>query len=356
MFVLVKNKITNEYNTIYKRDIQSFLNLKSFFGNEEFNFEIIEDINIIKEILDEKFTSKGRGEDYNEDLPSVTKIAYSLYPININTEKFLLKWKNNTPLIEQEGNKDLILAKGTFVHYCIEQFVCDKESRKKDKPLIEQLNILKLTKKPSKKIEKQIDNKIMNDIRKYIQMAYQDEEILRKIPNIDEIKEELEFVAIKCLPQFIKEELIFTDLVYSEIFLETDVIQGSIDMCCYDQNNFAIWDFKTTSSTDKNTGKPKFKNNSQLAPYARQIYIYNKLLKETGMHHLLGDAQPNYNIIQLHLISGKYKKFNIPQGLVEAQGKTIEKVLSWYWEIRNGMYTPDNYIENNEENLQFLTL
>ena len=111
---------------------------------------------------------------------------------------------------------------------------------------------------------------------------------------------------------------------------------------------------------DKKTGKPKFKSNStdQLAGYARQLYVYNKLLKHSGMTHLYDGSTPNYNIIQLHLISGQYKKFNIPQGLVEAQGKTVEKVLQWYWDVRNGVITNETVKNTFEEDeyLEFLTL
>lgn len=359
MFVLVKNIITGDYHTIYKRDIQDFLRLKSFFKTDNFNFEIIDDVDKIKEILDTEFTSKGRGGEYNEDLPSVTRIAYTLFPLHIGSEKFLIRWWNDTPLKEQEGDKEHILQKGTWCHKILELWVTDKEARNKDKPLIEQIKILNKTKKPSKKILKQIDNKILSDIRRYIQLAYKDEEILHKIPNIEEYKEELEFLATKCLPEFIKNELIFTDLVYSEIFLcIDDCIQGSVDLCCYDNNKFSIFDFKTTSSVDKKTGKPKFKSNStdQLAPYARQLYVYNKLLKHSGMTHLYDGSMPNYNIIQLHLISGKYKKFNIPQGLVEAQGKTVEKVLQWYWDVRKGIITNDTIEEDELEELEYLTL
>lgn len=365
MFVLIKNKITGEYNTIYRKDIEDFKRLYTFFKKDnrlqkgivpDFNFEIIEDINIIKKILEDKFTSKGRGGEYSDNIPSCTNIAYTLCPININTDKFLLRWKNNTPLKEQEGDKEHILQKGTWCHKILELWVTDKEARSKDKPLIEQIKILNKTKNPSKKILKQIDNKILSDIRRYIQLAYKDEEILHKIPNIEEYKEELEFLATKCLPEFIKNELIFTDLVYSEIFLCIDgCIQGSVDLCCYDDNKFSIFDFKTTSSVDKKTGKPKFKSNSvdQLTPYAKQLYIYNKLLKHSGMTHLYDGNMPNYKIIQIHLANGKYKKFDIPKGLVEAQGKLVEKILKWYWDIRNDVNT--TYNEELEE-LDYITL
>ena len=181
MFVLIKNKITGEYNTIYKRDVQEFKNLYNFFKSDpklpenstpDFNFEIIEDLGEIKKILEDKFTSKGRGGEYNENAPSCTNIAYNLFPMFINSDKFLLRWKNNTPLKEQEGDKEHILQKGTWCHKILELWVTDKDAREKDKPLITQLKILKNTKKPSKKILKQIDDKIISDIRRYSTKMY----------------------------------------------------------------------------------------------------------------------------------------------------------------------------------------
>ena len=358
MFILVRNKLTGEYNTIYKRDRQSFLNLKSFFDSEDFNFEIIENNNEIKDILEQYFTSKGRGAEYNEDLPSVTKIAYMLYPIDIQSDKFLLKWKNNTPALEQNKGKDDTLSRGTFCHYILEQFICDKQAREKDKPLITKLKVLQNSKKPSKRLIESIDTKLLADIERYIQMAYKDEEILSKIKNIDELKPELESLARNCLLDFIKEELIFTDLVYSEIFLKIDdYIQGSIDLTAYKDGKFSIIDYKTTSVVDKKTGKPKFKTNSQLAPYARQLYIYNKLLEKSGMTHIMEDGQePNYYIVQLHLVNGKYKKFEIPKSLVKQQGKIVEKVIKWYWDIRNGIEPECEHNTGEQEDLEFLTL
>ena len=43
---------------------------------------------------------------YNEDLPSSTKIAYSLFPVDLYKDKFLIRWKNDTPLLEQDNNKE----------------------------------------------------------------------------------------------------------------------------------------------------------------------------------------------------------------------------------------------------------
>ena len=245
MFILIRNKITGEYSTIYKKDKQNFLNLKKFFESEDFNFDIIEDNKQIKQILEQYFTSKGRGEEYDEQLPSVTKIAYMLFPIDIKSEKFLLKWKNNTPIEQQTGGKDDTLSRGTFLHFCLEQFICDKQARDKDKPLITKLKILRNSKKPSKRLIESIDKNLLSDIERYKQMAYKDDEIINKIKNLEELKPELEYLARNCLLDFIKEELIFTDLVYSEIFLKIDdYIQGSIDLTAYKDGKFSIIDYK----------------------------------------------------------------------------------------------------------------
>lgn len=353
MFVLIHNKVTDEYGTIYKNDIDDFLSIKKICETE-FKYEVISDISEIKKILEDKFSSKGRGEEYNENLPSSTKIAYSLFPVNICKDKFLIKWKNDTPLLEQNNNKEETLNKGTIIHSVLEQYICDKEARKQDKPIIEKLKILKKTKKPSKKIQEEIDAKIQEDIKKYLNKTFENDEVNRKIKNIDEYRENFSEVAIKCLLSFIKEELIFTDLVYSEIFISMeDFIQGSIDLTCYYDNKFSIWDYKTTSSIDKKTGKPKFKTKSQLSPYARQLYIYYKLLQNSKMGHLqLEDKFPQFNIIQLHLISGEYKKFDIPFDLIKKEGKIVDEVLDWYWCVRQDLPLP----EKEEENYDLLTL
>ena len=357
MFALVKHKLTNKYNTIYKKDVQQFLNLKHFFATD-FKFEVIEDIDEIRGVLDRLYTSHGRGEEYNEDLPSSTKLV-SLCPINISADKFLLKWLNDTPVQEQEMGKDDILSRGTLVHFILEQFIIDKEARLKDKPLIEKLKVLKSSKKPSKKIEAQIDKKIIADIRRYIQMAYNDPEILRKVANLDDLKEEFEFLATKHLLNFIKNELIHTDLVYSEIFISIDnFVQGSIDCVCYKDGVFTILDYKTTSSVDKQTGKPKFKTNSPqyLRPYAQQLYVYNTLLEKSGMTHCFKGEHPEFKIVQIHLLNGQYKIFDISWGLIQSQGEIINKVLKWYWDIRNGTYTPEDTDEMNEEFEDILTI
>lgn len=352
MLVLVQNTKTNDYFTIYRRDIEDFLGLKNFFKTEEFNFKIISDRNEIKEILEKSFTSGNRGGEYNPDNVSATQIAYKLFPLNIGTDKFLLRWMNDTPIQEQDSKNDKPLKMGTYLHKILELYLTNKEDRKKDKPLINMVKTLKLIKKPSKLINKVIDDKILSDIRKYIQIANIDKEILNKIDNFNELKEELEYLAINCLKNFIKEELMFTDMVYSELFLSVDnYLQGSIDYIGYSNGNFSIIDFKTTSAESKKTGKPKFKSSSELAPFARQLAIYNSLIKKSNMTHCFGENKPEFYIYQIHLVSQKYKKFKIPLELVEVSEKAINKIIKWYWSIRN-----NEELNYQEEFPEYITL
>ena len=93
---LVRDIRTNEYRTIHKQDVQKFYDLADFFeatdskGEPVFNFEVITDSNKIKEIVKTHFTSKGRGEEYNENMPSVSQVSSKLYPIDIETDKSLM--------------------------------------------------------------------------------------------------------------------------------------------------------------------------------------------------------------------------------------------------------------------------
>jgi hypothetical protein len=362
MYVLVKNKLTNEYRALKKSDIRDFLSLDNFFKKDPnvkeedytFNFEVIEDLGKIKEILNTEFVSRGRSEEYDTNIPSVTQIAYKLKCIDLSEEKFLLRWQNNTKLTEEDEQKSRdICSRGTFEHFILQCYICDQENRRKDKPIIEQLKILKQTKKPSKKIEKQIEDKIIADIKRYIQIAYKDNEIISKIPNLEELKSELEDITLKVLPKFIMKELIFMDLVYSEIFLSVpNFIQGSIDLVCYKDNKFSIVDYKTANSVDKKTGKPKYKTNAQAKHYAYQLAIYNELLNKSGMTHLSENELPDFYIYQIHLIDKDYKKFEISKDTVKHAIKEMKDILNWYWSIRNGT----EYIPPQEEELKYLTL
>ena len=54
MFVLIHNKLTDEYNTIYEKDVNDFLELRNFCQTD-FKYEVIKNRKKIKEILENKF-------------------------------------------------------------------------------------------------------------------------------------------------------------------------------------------------------------------------------------------------------------------------------------------------------------
>lgn len=365
MLILVRNKNTDEIFSIYRKHKYAFLHLEKFFNSDlkegeppvPFNFELIEDPKEIRQILEDKFSSKGRGEEYDEDLPSVTRIAYQLQPVDPYAEKFLIRYWNNTPATEEGAELSYeTLTLGSLTHKIFELFILDKTERQRDKILLDKIKVLQQCKKPSKKLEKQINDKIIKDVTRYAEQALVDPEILHKAPDVKRFETEFKELALKALPDFIKNELLYTDLVYSEIYLATDRIQGSIDLCCYRNGQFTIADYKTTRSVDKKSGKPKFKTPSQAYPYySRQLAIYNYLLNENNMSHVSGDELPNFVIYQIHLTGGTYKKFEIPKQYVKEATKQVQKVLDWYWCTRQGR----KYIEpemSEDEEIDYITL
>lgn len=337
---LVRDIRTNEYRTLHKQDVQKFYDLADFFeatdskGEPVFNFEIITDSNQIKEIVKTYFTSKGRGEEYNENMPSVSQVSSKLYPIDIATDKYLMRWLNDSPieLISKNSNNES-LSKGTYIHKILELFVTDRCSRDNDTSLLVQLDLL--SKNKNKKDEEKINNTIKDIINHYCEIASIDDEILHKIPDFISKKEEYELLAQEVLPSFIKNELIHTDCLYSEVFIKIDkFVQGSIDLIAYKDGCFTICDFKTTSSIDKNTGKRKFKSLSNISSYIRQVALYYEILKRGG--YLQIGEFPKFIIYMIHLVGKDYKVFNIPEDMIKTAIKQNENTLKWYWSIIDG--------------------
>lgn len=336
---LIKDLRTQEYNTLREKDENKFYDLVDFFdktdekGEPIFNFEVITDKAEIKKIVKQVFNSKGRGEEYIGNMPSVSQIASKLYPIDIATDKYLLRWKNNEPLeVVSKNLNNESLSKGTYIHKILELFVTDRCSRNKDKSLLVQLDLLSKHKDEDK--EGKILAKISEIITHYCEIASIDEEILHKIPDFESKRVEYEDLAHKVLPTFITKELIHTDCIYSEVFIKIkDFCQGSIDLICYKNGEFTICDFKTTSSIDKNTGKRKFKSLSNISGYIRQVALYYELLKHGG--YLQSGSFPKFIIYQIHLIGKDYKVFEIPEEMIRNAIKQNKEVIEWYWATVN---------------------
>ena len=335
---LVRNIRTDEYRTLRKKDLNAFYDLQDFFGkydkddNPVFNFEVIQDEGKIKEIVKEHFNSKGRGEEYNANMPSVSQIASKLYPLDLKTEKYLLRWQNNEPLevISTAFNNES-LSRGTYIHKILELFVSDKCARDSDTSMLKDLEFISKN-KSNKVLQKRIDNTMNNIISHYCTLASIDDEILHKIPDFETKRVEYEELAHKVLPDFIKDQLIHVDAIYSEVFIKIDnFVQGSIDLVGYRDGIFSILDFKTSSSIDKKTGKRKFKSLNNMQGYIRQLALYYELLRKGG--YLQSSEFPRFFIYMVHLVGGDYKVFDIPQDMVKQAIKQNQETLDWYWRV-----------------------
>lgn len=337
---LVRNIRTDEYRTLRKKDLNAFYDLQDFFGkydkddNPVFNFEVIQDEGKIKEIVKEHFNSRGRGEEYNANMPSVSQIASKLYPLDLKTEKYLLRWQNNEPLevISTAFNNES-LSRGTYIHKILELFVSDKCARDGDTSMLKDLEFISKNKN-NKVLQKRIDNTMNNIISHYCTLASVDDEILHKIPDFERKRVEYEELAHKVLPNFIKDQLIHVDAIYSEVFIKIDnFVQGSIDLVGYRDGIFSILDFKTSSSIDKKTGKRKFKSLNNMQGYVRQLALYYELLRRGG--YLQSCEFPKFFIYMIHLVGGDYKVFDIPQDMVKQAIKQNQETLDWYWRVVN---------------------
>lgn len=337
---LVRNIRTDEYRTLRKKDLNAFYDLQDFFGkydkddNPVFNFEVIQDEGKIKEIVKEHFNSRGRGEEYNANMPSVSQIASKLYPLDLKTEKYLLRWQNNEPIevISTAFNNES-LSRGTYIHKILELFVSDKCARDGDTSMLKDLEFISKNKN-NKRLQKRIDSSITNIITHYCTLASVDDEILHKIPDFEIKRVEYEELAHKVLPEFIKNQLIHVDAIYSEVFIKIEgFVQGSIDLVGYKDGVFSILDYKTTSTLDRKTGKRKFKSLNNMQGYVRQLALYYELLRRGG--YLQSGEFPKFFIYMIHLVGGDYKVFDIPQDMVKQAIKQNKETLDWYWRVVN---------------------
>lgn len=129
--ILLHRPEIDEYKTLFKTDEERFLNIfaskkkNGVKGRYELldkknpnskkifkpcNFNIIKVPVEIKKVLDSKYSSKGRGEDYVDGLPSAT-VLNNLYPCNIVSKDFnlnklsLLKWANDVEISRKKKKK-----------------------------------------------------------------------------------------------------------------------------------------------------------------------------------------------------------------------------------------------------------
>jgi hypothetical protein len=110
----------DEYKTIHHEDADLFYEIvqDNLFDKEDENgvitkypnkIELITDKSKIKKVLEDKYSSKSRGEEYTPGLPSASVIN-SLFPLNIDykdrSSKFYYSraWKNLSAMVKARAN------------------------------------------------------------------------------------------------------------------------------------------------------------------------------------------------------------------------------------------------------------
>ena len=296
----------NEYKTIHREDEERFLNLAKNMFKTDNKFVIIKDPKIMKEIIDTKFSSTNRTEEYTKGLPSATVIN-SLCPMNITSRDFsknksnLLKWMNDVSIEDfNETRKTglISLDSGTYIHKVLEMALLD-DCRNYDK---------------------------IRNLKYYISQANKSHECYSKIEDFDSKKDELALKAIKCLEKFFTDEFLKVDLVFSELFLKTDLIQGSIDLVNYKYGELHISDFKTS----KKSYSP-----SKYDDFCRQLYIYSYMMLENGFITQKMFDNLKYEVFFFNWNTGHNKIITIPHKDVMSKKRMCHYILDWIWAVKN---------------------
>ena len=311
--LLLKNETLGKYKTIWEKDLDLYY--KKIWDERLFRqyaplktrWEIVKDHDEIRHILEENYSSKGRGAEYEEGLPSGTVISSSLRPINMQKDLFKLTYLNNVDEEEFRQNelrsKEALYA-GSFFHKCLELWLIS----------------------PLPKEKRNIDD--------IIELALNDEEIKIKVPNIKDREVKYKLFAKETLPKFIQEIICRYDLVGSEIYLNTGKLQGSVDVLLKRNGKFVLGDFKTTSALNHKTQKRKFSSYSTLGDYIYQLAVYTDMLINQGYIPECELNNIEYRIWQFHLVSHEYKEFILPNEDVTSKIKECKEILNWYWEMK----------------------
>ena len=317
MITLLRHRDLNKYKTVWTKDVPRLTEM--FFNGQMFRrdgfktrWEIVQDKQEVKKILEDNFSSKGRGVEYTEGLPSGTVITSSLFPVDLTTELFKLTWLANEDLDkikEQEKTNLISLEMGTYIHKCLELWAVS------DIPMAKR------------------------NFEEILEQVREDKEILCKVKNFStdiEKRMRYEQCARNIIPKFIQEHLCKFDIIGSEIFMNTGKIQGSVDLLATKRGEYYLIDHKTTRRVYKMTGGRKFSSPKDMIDYERQICLYSDMLIELGIIPKSERDKINYRIYQFHLISDEYKEFRFENSEIQKHINDIRLVEEWYWGIKNG--------------------
>ncbi len=308
---------TDEYITIHRQDEQYLDELvnSNFFYDEyknpsnQLRFNIIKDKDKIKKILEDKFSSKNRGEEYAVGLPSATLISSKLFPYCLDTTKShnkagLLRWANNVSVEDLNATRlttKLSTDTGEFIHETLERALLDRSTR----PFKKQFML----------------NDYIEDVCKY-------GKVNTIIDNFEGRKEYFKAIASKVLKNFFIEELPHIDVVASELFVKTKGLQGAVDLIGYKHGNLYIFDHKTSK-------KAMSYNQAPEKGYWRQLYLYQQMLLKSGIISKKEWETLKFQINFFNWSSCRSTIYNIPKKDIDKCKLYCEFILKWYINMRN---------------------
>lgn len=318
MFLLHRPDI-NEYKTIHHEDAEIFYEIvnNNLFDKEDENgiitkhpnkIELITDKSRIKKVLEDKYSSKSRGEEYTPGLPSASVIN-SLFPLNIDykdrSSKFnILRWWNNISIEDMNAQKiknKLSTDSGTFIHLILQYAFQD--------------NIRMYMKKRS--------------LKKYIEMACQSQEITTMIDNFEDRKQYFIDMASNTLKNFFDSEIEKIFPIANELFFNTGKIQGTVDMLNYRDKKLCLSDFKTSK-------KSVSRNQIIDKHYLNQLLIYADALYEIGIISKKEREELDYYIYFWNWSSYNSATYQYSKDEIEKWRAYNNFIINWYWEIKNG--------------------
>ena len=301
---------TETYITIHREDEQNFYDIvNSNVFQRENKFRLIKDKKEIKQILDSRYSSKDRGEEYTTGLPSATLISSALFPYNLDSHSqhnkiALLRWNNDIDVADLQSQKiknKLSTDSGTFIHEILELALRDRETRLFEKA---------------------------RSIDKYIDMVCQDKNIIKMIENFDDRKEYFVDMSKRTLNNFFKNEISKIDAVYNELFVKNQYLQGSIDMVNYENGRLYISDFKTSKKSMSRNKVPE-------KGYLRQLYIYSRMLLANNIISKKEYDNLGFKIYFFNWNSNNSAVYEFDKKEVDKCSAYVNFILSWYWNMKN---------------------
>lgn len=271
----MRHKTYGEIKSIGKED--------EYHLSQYWLFEVIKDPYEIRDILDEKYSSKNREEPYDKNTPSVTNITDSLYPINWEDSERLIYWlnyKTKEQHLATASKSEKSLARGTSLHKMLELYLKDNHGI------------------GDKSFAEYIYDPVITD----------------------------EDLMIKTLERFRDAQKGKFKPIAIEKFIKLPYIQGTVDLLCEYDGRLTLCDWKTAA--DKYSDKIKIKK------YYRQLYQYGEMMCEDGVLTKKELENLDYKIFQFNFSTARYKMFVPTKEEIYSEAAGVQEVISWYHNMK----------------------